>query len=88
MELLDIYKNEVDTKYGAIIPRFKRKLTHSDRTIESTLGNLVAYSMADNADTDVELRGSGSTRFAQLVPVVTLQHLKECFPYDDSLSRF
>ena len=88
IDFLDIYKNEVDAKYGAIITRFKRKLTHPNRTIETTLGNLVADAMADNADTDVVLIGSGAIRSLELGPVVTLQDLKECFPYDDSLSRF
>ena len=32
--------------------------------------------------------GSGSIRSEKLGPVVTLGSLKECFPYDDSLSRF
>lgn len=88
IEFLDVYKNEVDEKYGAIITRFKRKLTHPDRTIETTLGNLVADSMAENADTDVVLIGSGAIRSQELGPVVTLRTLMECFPYDDSLTRF
>lgn len=88
MKFLDVYKNEVDEKYGAIITRFKRKLTHQDRTVETTLGNLVADAMADNSESDVVLIGSGAIRSQELGPVVTLQNLKECFPFDDSLSRF
>lgn len=87
-KFLNVYKDEVDEKYGAIITRFKRKLTHPDRTIETTLGNLVADAMADNADSDVVLIGSGAIRSESLGPVVTLRTLKECFPYDDSLTRF
>ena len=87
-EFLDGFKSEIDEKYNAIITRFATKLTHPKRVIETTLGNLVADALAQNADTDVILVGSGAIRSEELGPLVTLGSLKECFPYDDSLSRF
>jgi len=44
--------------------------------------------LADTAETDVILVGSGSIRIKELGPVVTLGGIKACFPYDDSLTKF
>jgi 5'-nucleotidase/UDP-sugar diphosphatase len=44
--------------------------------------------MAEVSETDVILVGSESIRVEELGPVVTLNDLKACFPYDDSLTRF
>lgn len=85
---LNGYQDKVDEKYNSIINRFAQILTHPQREIETSLGNLLADALADNADTDVMMLGSGSIRSEKLGPVVTLGSLKECFPYDDSLSRF
>ena len=85
---LNGYQDKVDEKYNSIINRFAKVLTHPEREIETSLGNLLADALADNADTDVMMLGSGSIRSEKLGPVVTLGNLKECFPYDDSLSRF
>ena len=82
------YKSKVDEKYNAIITRFSEKLTHPEREVETTLGNLLADAMADTAETDVMLVGSGSIRVKELGPVVTLGELKASFPYDDSLTRY
>lgn len=82
------YKSKVDEKYNAIITRLSEKLTHPEREVETTLGNLLADAMADTAETDVMLVGSGSIRVKELGPVVTLGELKASFPYDDSLTRY
>jgi 5'-nucleotidase len=82
------YKNQVDLKYNAIITRFSKKLTHPKREEETTLGNIIADAMADSAETDIILVGSGSIRVEELGPVVTLGDLKACFPYDDSLTKY
>lgn len=87
-DYLSTYKNEVDEKYNSIITRFSVKLSHPSREVETSLGNLFADALADNSDTDVMLLGSGSIRSEELGPVVTLASLKECFPYDDSLTRY
>lgn len=87
-EFIHSYKTKVDEKYNAIITRFTEELTHPDREVETTLGNIFADAMADMADTDVILVGSGSIRAKELGPVVTLGTLKACFPYDDSLTRY
>ena len=87
-EFINNYKNKVDKKYNAVITRFTEKLTHPEREVETTLGNIFADAMADISETDVMLIGSGSIRVKELGPVVTLGSLKACFPYDDTLTRY
>jgi len=84
-KILGRYKNETDKKYGRIITRFRRKLTHPERIRETELGGLLSDALAECAGFDVMLLGSGSVRNEQLGPLVVYQDLVECFPYDDSL---
>ena len=87
-DFLDGFKSEIDEKYNQIITRFGVKLTHPEREQETTLGNMVTDALAGSLETDVILIGSGAIRSKELGPVVTLGTLKQCFPYDDSLSLF
>jgi 5'-nucleotidase len=82
------FKTVVDQKYNAIVCKLARELTHPKREVETSLGNLFADAFAQNAECDVMLVGSGSIRSKSLGPIVTLQTLMECFPYDDALTRF
>lgn len=87
-EFINNYKDEVDQKYNSIVTRFSEKLFHPHREEETTLGNMVADALADTAQSDVLLIGSGSIRVEELGPVVTLGSLKSAYPYDDSLTRY
>ncbi len=87
-KFIDTFKNEVDEKYNGLVTRFSEKLYHPNREEETTLGNIFADAMADIAETDVILVGSGSIRVPELGPVVSLGSLKACFPYDDSLVKY
>ena len=84
-ELINGYKGETDLKYGRVITRFKRELTHPDRYRETELGDLFADIFKDSLGLDIMLLGSGSIRLEKLGPIVTLQDLMEVFPYDDSV---
>lgn len=88
LEYIDTFKKEVDRKYNVIITKFAQKLTHPKREIETSLGNLIADAMSENANCDVMLLGSGSVRVKELGPAVTISDLISCFPYDDSINRF
>lgn len=87
-EFINSFKDEVDRKYQTIICKFSEELTHPEREVETSLGNLVADAMAESAECDAMLVGSGSIRVKKMGPVVTLKDLLACFPYDDSLSRY
>ncbi|MBQ3307778.1 MAG: 5'-nucleotidase C-terminal domain-containing protein [Bacilli bacterium] len=84
-EVIDSYKNMTDQKYGRVITRFKRELTHPDRYRETDLGDLFADILKESLGLDVMLLGSGSIRKTALGPIVNLQDLMEVFPYDDSI---
>ena len=84
-QVIASYKNETDTKYGRIITRFKKELTHPDRYQETEIGDLFADILKDSLGLDIMLLGSGSIRKEELGPIVTLQDLMEIFPYDDSI---
>lgn len=84
-EVIESYKSKTDQKYGRVITRFKRELTHPDRYRETELGDLLSDILKDSLGLDVMLLGSGSIRKTEMGPIVTLQDLMEVFPYDDSI---
>jgi len=88
LDYIDNYKKKVDDKYGTVICKFTRELTHPKREIETDLGNLFADIFTGSCECDVMFVGSGSIRVKQMGSQVTLGDAMACFPYDDSLHRF
>ena len=84
-EVIGTYKSRTDAKYGRIITKFVKQLTHPTRIRETELGDLFSDILKDSLGVDVFLLGSGSIRNEQLGPVVTKGDLNECFPYDDAV---
>ncbi|HPX70131.1 MAG TPA: bifunctional UDP-sugar hydrolase/5'-nucleotidase [Bacillota bacterium] len=82
--LIEYYKTKTDAKYNRVLTRFETRLTHPERTQETTLGSLFADIMKESLGLDIYLLGSGSIRNPELGPIVMFSNLKECFPYDDS----
>jgi 5'-nucleotidase len=87
-EFIDSFKSVVDRKYGVIVTKLARPLTHPKREEESALGDLLADALGEGTGSDVVLLGAGSVRVEQMGPAVTLMDFVSCFPYDDSLIRF
>ncbi|MCR5332347.1 MAG: bifunctional metallophosphatase/5'-nucleotidase [Lachnospiraceae bacterium] len=84
-EVIGTYKSRTDAKYGQILTKFVRQLTHPTRIRETELGDLFSDILKDSLCCDIFLLGSGSIRNEQLGPVVTKGDLNECFPYDDAV---
>ena len=84
-ELLNDYKTRTDEKYGQLITRFVRELTHPARNMETELGDMFADIMKDALGVDIFLMASGSIREEQLGPIVTKGDFRVCFPYDDTV---
>ena len=84
-QLIASYKETTDSKYGQIVTRFVRQLTHPTRIRETELGDLFSDVLKDALGVDIFLLGSGSIRTEQLGSVVTKGDLNECFPYDDAV---
>ena len=76
------YKNATDEKYGRILTKFVRKLTHPSRIMETELGDLYADILKDALGLDIFLLGSGSIRTEELGPVVTKGDFDENYPYN------
>lgn len=85
---IDSYREAVDRKFNTVICRFLDKLTHPRREEETSLGNLFADILAERAQVDVALMGSGSIRVAELGPLVTLGALRAAYPFEDALLKF
>ena len=79
------YKNITDEKYGRIITKFVRELTHPERNMETELGNLFADLMKDSLGIDIFFMASGSIRSKRMGPVVTKGDFDAAFPYDDEV---
>ena len=84
-ELISRYKAKTDEKYGRVITRFNRRLTHPSRTQETSLGDVLADALKKSLGVDIMLLGSGSVRTDAMGPVVMLSDLTEAFPYDDAI---
>ena len=87
-QVLHRFTSQVDEKYSHIVGRFRRELTHPQRTRETELGNLFADIFTRSLGIDVMLIGSGSIRAEKLGPIVTYGDLIEGFPYDDGVFMF
>ena len=85
-KLIATYKADTDVKYNRIVTRFRRELTHPERTQETELGNLFADILKESLNLDIMLLGSGSIRNTHMGPLVLFSDLAECFPYDDSVT--
>jgi 5'-nucleotidase len=87
-EYIDSFAAEIDRKYNSIICKFTDVMTHPAREVETSLGDLFPDALAEIAECDVMLVGSGSIRSKELGPAVTLKEYRSCFPFKDYLSRF
>ena len=83
--LIERFKHKTDEKYGRVVTRFNRKLTHPSRTQETALGDLLADALKYSLGLDIMLLGSGSVRTEEMGPIVMLGNLTESFPYDDEV---
>ncbi len=86
--LIAKYKGQTDEKYGRVVTRLKRRLSHPKREQETEIGDLFADAMQESLGVDLYLMPSGNIRTPWLGPIVMLQDLLECFPYDDSVYLF
>lgn len=88
VKFIDSFKSEVDRKYDTILCKLTEKLTHPQREIETSLGNLIADGLSEMNECQVMLVGAGSIRVKEMGPMITLKDLITCFPYDDSINKF
>lgn len=85
---IDSFQEVIDRKYNTLLCRLAQTVTHPKREEETALGNLFADILAQSAQVDVALIGSGSIRGEKLGPLVTLGDLLRIYPYDGALYKF
>ena len=81
--ILNHYWRATQAKYGRVITRLKRPLTHPSRYRETELGGFLADILRRSLNVDMMLVGSGSIRVTEMGPIVLLSDLTECLPYGD-----
>ena len=85
--ILTTYKQTTDDKFGRILCRFPRRLSHPSRYRETELGNLFADIFKEIFDVDIVMLGSGSVRKEEAGPIITLGDLKELYPFGGKCYR-
>ena len=86
-KILHTYKQTTDDKFGRILCRFPRRLSHPNRYRETELGNLFTDIFNEIFDVDLVFLGSGSIRKEEAGPVITLGDLKELYPFDGKIFK-
>lgn len=81
--LLKKFKEVTDAKFGRLVSRLTKQVTHPSRYQETSLGNLFADALKESFGTDIMLLGSGGLRVKTFGPVVTFGDMMDCYPYDD-----
>lgn len=84
-EIINNLKSSTDEKYGRIITKFVRPLTHPSYIMETELGDLYTDLLKKAFGVDIFLLGSASIRTEELGPVVTKRDFDENYPYDDAV---
>ena len=87
-KLITGYKSVTDKKYGRVVTRLARELTHPRRNMETELGDLFCDLLTDSLGVDAMLLASGSLRLPKLGPIVTFGRLEEIFPFKDKVCQF
>ena len=85
--MVNTYQMDIDEKYGTIITRLKRDLDNYGRGNTTEVGQLFVDSFTDSLDVDIMMMASSSTRCYRMDMTVTLQDLREAYPYDGKIYK-
>jgi 5'-nucleotidase len=85
--MVNTYLMDIDEKYGTIITRFKRELDNYGRGNTTEIGQLFVDAFTESLDIDLMLMASSSTRCYKMDMTVTLQDLREAYPYDGKIYK-
>lgn len=85
--MINTYQMDIDEKYGTILTRLKRDLDNYGRGNTTEVGQLFVDAFSDSLDVDIMMMASSSTRCYSMDMTVTLQDLREAYPYDGKIYR-
>lgn len=87
--MVSTYALDIDEKYSKLVTRLSRKLDNNGRTNPTEVGQLFADAFYESLPgIDGFLLASSSTRCYSLDMTVTLQDLREAYPYDGKIFKF
>lgn len=85
--MVNTYKLDIDEKYGTVITRFRRDLDNYGRGNTTEVGQAFVDAFTASLGVDVMMMASSSTRCYNMNMTVTLQDLREAYPYDGKLYK-
>lgn len=85
--MINTYQMDIDEKYGTIVTRFKRELDNYGRGNTTEVGQLFVDAFTNSLDIDIMMMSSSSTRCYKMDMTVTLQDLREAYPYDGKIYK-
>ena len=85
--MVNTYQMDIDEKYGTIVTRLKRNLNNFGRGNTTEVGQLFVDAFTDALDVDVMMMASSSIRCYGMDMIVTLQDLREAYPYDGKIYK-
>ena len=86
--MVNTYVMDIDEKYGEIVTRLRRTLDNYGRGNATEVGQLFADAFADSLGVDIFMLAASSLRCYSLDMTVTLQDLREAYPYDGRIVAF
>ena len=84
-ELVKGLKSQTDLKYGRVLRRLKKELNHETRYRQTELGSFVADIFKRALKVDIALTISGGVRLKKIGPIITLQDMMNCYPYNEPI---
>ena len=87
-ELVKSLKSQTDLKYGRVLRRLKKELNHETRYRQTELGSFIADIFKRSLKVDVVMLISGGVRLKKIGPIITLQDIMNCYPYNEPIYGF
>ena len=85
--MINTYDYEINEKYSKMVTTFRRPLDNFGRGNPTEVGQLFADVFADGLDLDVMCLAASSLRCYSMAADVTLENLREAYPYDGKIYR-
>ncbi len=85
--MINTYVLDIDRKYSKVVTRLKRPLDNYGRGNTTEMGQLFTDVFADALGLDLMCMASSSTRCYNMDMTVTLQDLREAYPYDGKIYK-
>ena len=83
--MIATYALDIDEKYSGVVTRFSRNLDNFGRGNITEVGQVITDGFRDSLPVDVFMLAASSMRCYSMEMTVTLQDIREAYPYDGKL---